>query len=116
MRYPTKSAIYWYKEPVDMRKSIDGLSIIVLEALSQQATSGDIYVFGNRQRDKIKILYWDGSGFCLWYKRLERAKFIYPVMIQGSIELSQQELNWLLDGLDISTLRGHEILKTEVAF
>src|SRR5690554_2705992 len=96
-------AIYLYKQPVDFRKSINGLSAIVEAEMDRSPFSGAVFVFCNRQRDKLKVLYWDKTGFCLWYKRFEKAKFKWPRNMPGStITLTEQQWAWLLDGLDIT--------------
>ena len=61
--------VYLHREPVDFRKSINGLSVIVESTMQLSALSGALFLFCNRRRDKVKLLYWDQSGFCLWYKR-----------------------------------------------
>ena len=72
------TSIYLHREPVDFRKSINGLSALVQESMALDVFSASLFVFGNRGRDKIKILFWDKTGFCLFYKRLERDKFKWP--------------------------------------
>jgi transposase len=71
-------AVYLHREPVDFRKSINGLSIIVEQSMALSLFDSSLFVFCNKQRDKLKVLYWDSSGFCLWYKRLEKEKFKWP--------------------------------------
>ncbi|WP_369857695.1 IS66 family insertion sequence element accessory protein TnpB [Candidatus Thalassolituus haligoni] len=72
MLKPSSSVrVFLYNQPMDMRKSIDGLALIVEQQLEQRPFDGDLFVFCNRQRDKIKLLYWERNGFVLWYKRLE---------------------------------------------
>lgn len=102
--------ILLYQNPIDMRKSIDGLSLLVTEHFDSAPTSGSLYVFCNRGKDKIKILYWDRNGFCLWYKRLEREHFHISYASSGCAQLSQQQLGWLLDGLDYQALQGHKTI------
>ena len=99
-------------EPVDFRKGIDGLSALVEGALGANPFDGQLFVFVNRGRDKIKILYWERSGFCLWQKRLERARFAWPRhLAEGqTITLTGQQLNWLLDGLDLAQWHPHPSL------
>lgn len=99
--------IWLYSQPVDMRKSIDGLSIVVAEQLDKNPCGSDVFVFHNSKRDKLKILYYDKNGFCLWYKRLEKGRFALPKMNNNSYALSIEQLRWLLDGLRIEELRGH---------
>ncbi len=93
--------IYLATEAVDMRRSFDGLSALVLDVLAQDPLSGHLFVFSNRRGDKIKLLYYDGQGLCSWYKRLERGQFRIPSIQAGSVELTSPELSLLLDGLDI---------------
>ena len=104
--------VYLHREFVDFRKSINGLSVIVEEAMALSPFDGSLFVFCNKQRDKLKILYWDSSGFCLWYKRLERDKFKWPKKWAFDvIELSEQQLHWLLEGFDITVMQGHKKLQ-----
>ena len=86
-------------EPVDFRKSIDGLSLLVEQALGLNPFESVLYVFVNKRRDKIKILLWEKNGFVLWYKRLEKERFKWPKGHAGqTLTLNGEELNWLLDG------------------
>lgn len=104
-----KIAVHLASEPVDMRKSIDGLAALVSDHLSLNPLDGQLFVFYNRQRDKIKILYWQNNGFCLWYKRLERERFQIPATLPAaSVAMSAEQLSWLLSGLDFHQLKGHE--------
>ena len=87
------SAVYLHREPVDFRKAINGLSLIVEQSMSLSPFSGAVFVFSNRRRDKLKILYWDRSGFALWQKRLEKEKFKWPRRWPDAvISLSEQQL------------------------
>jgi len=100
------SNIYLYRQFVDFRKSINGLSAIVEAELKHPAMSGALFIFCNKAKDKLKILYWDTTGFALWYKRLEVDRFKWPKQLQKDcIELSEQQLSWLLEGYDIV---GHQ--------
>lgn len=101
--------IYFYTVPVDMRCSIDRLSVIVVAQLELNPATGDLYIFFNKYRNKIKILYWQQNGFWLLYKRLERERFKVP-MNEGVISLRLQQLRWILDGLDYAALKGHKAL------
>ncbi len=101
--------VYLALGATDMRKQIDGLAVLVQDVLEQDPFSDCLFVFCNRGRDKIKILFWQRNGFWLWYRRLERERFRWP---QGevagtAIEVSVRELRWLLDGLDIRRVQGH---------
>jgi transposase len=99
--------IYVHRDPVDFRKSINGLSLLVQESMEQDVFSGALFVFGSRGRNKIKILYWDKTGFCLWYKRLERDRFKWPRKGDEVLSLTREQFDWLLRGLDIEKLQPH---------
>jgi transposase len=105
-------AVYLHREAVDFRKSINGLAAIVETGMGLSSLSGAVYVFCNRRRDKLKVLYWDRSGYALWYKRLEEQKFAWPRRWpEAVIELSEQQLHWLLSGYDITRLQPHKALR-----
>lgn len=92
-----------------MRKSIDGLSVLVVDVLEQDPLSSHLFVFCNRLRDKIKILYWHNNGFWLFYRRLEQQHFWWPETDEAcSVEISSRELTWLLEGLNISEVCAHK--------
>jgi transposase len=94
----------------DMRKSIDGLSILVSEHLELDPFSGHLFVFCNRKRNMIKILYWDRNGFCLWHKRLEKHFFKWPASKKEIMTIEKRELTWLMDGLNIHQKEAHHFL------
>ena len=96
----------------DMRKAINGLSIVV-EQLELDPFSGHLFVFSNRRRKILKILYWERNGFCLWQKRLEKQRFKWPKTEAEVIEVGQRELRWLLDGLKIVQKSSHRQLHYE---
>lgn len=97
-------SILLYREFVDFRKSIDGLHAIASDEIHVDIFQKYIFIFTNRNRDKVKILYWDKTGFALWYKRLEKGRFRWPIKIDEHIlELSAEELRWLLRGIDRDT-------------
>ena len=111
MRPGEQAEVYLYRGIVDMRKSIDGLAAIVEQELDVSPFGAALFVFCNRTRDKVKILYWERSGFVLWYKRLEKERFPWPERDQeGVVQMSGRELNWLLDGIDLFRLRPHQAL------
>jgi len=99
--------VYVHRLPVDFRKSINGLSVIVQDAMQLDPFSSALFVFGNRRRDKIKILFWDKSGYCLFYKCLEKDKFKWPKTGDAVLHLSAEQFSWLLRGLDIAKLTPH---------
>jgi len=96
-----------YVRPTDMRKSFDGLSGLISESLSSMPVSGDVFIFVNRRRDKIKLLHWQGAGFTLYYKRLEEGTFEVPAygLEVFSIELSYTQMVMLIDGLSIKNIK-----------
>jgi transposase len=114
MRPGDEIEVYLCREVVDMRKSINGLSALVEQELGLDPFGPQLFVFCNRQRDKIKALYWERSGFVLWYKRLEKQKFPWPRRDQeGVLQMTGRELNWLLDGIDLFRVRPHKDLSYE---
>lgn len=90
--------------PVDLRRSFDSLAACTETLLQQDPLSGHLFVFRNRSGDRVKILYWDRTGYCLWYKRLERGTFRLPSG-PGGVEISAAELVLLLEGLDLAGAR-----------
>ena len=100
-----QAEVYFARDPVDMRKQIDGLSSLLLDPFS-----ACLFAFCNRQRDKMKILYWHDNGFCVLYKRLEKGRFKWPSADQDVLLCSARELKWLLDGLSLDSLENRERL------
>lgn len=86
----------------DMRKSINGLSLLVEEHFELDLFSGSLFAFCNRKRDIVKILYWANNGFCIWMKRLEEDVFRWPDSEDDVIEVNREALGWLLHGLDLN--------------
>jgi transposase len=105
--------VYLAGGSTDMRKSINGLSSLVEGVLELDPFSGYLFVFSNRRRNIVKILYWDHNGFCLWLKRLEKDRFKWPDICDRTLEIGRRELNWLLDGLEIHQSKAHGSLKYE---
>jgi len=97
----------------DMRKSINGLSVLVEGAMEMNPFDGDLFVFCNRRRNIVKILYWDKNGFALWHKRLEKHRFHWPTTTEQVVSLGTRELEWLLAGLDYT--HAHERLNYRYA-
>ena len=101
--------IYLHRDVVDFRKSINGLMMVVEDEMKLSPFNGGLFIFCNRARDKLKALYWDETGFCLWYKRLEKDKFKWPRKSNESlISLTEQQWNWLLSGLDLTKMQTHQ--------
>jgi len=111
MRPAEDIEVYLCREVVDFRKSINGLSILVEEQLGLNPFGPQLFVFCNRRRDKLKILYWERTGFVLWYKRLEKQRFPWPRRDKFDLlTMTGRELNWLLDGIDLFRIKPHEAL------
>ena len=102
--------VYLCRDAVDFRKGINGLAVLVEETLQLDPFSEHLFVFCNRGRNRIKILYWERNGFCLWQKRLERDRFAWPRDDEALVTLTGKQLNWLLDGVDLWALRPHKRL------
>lgn len=94
----------------DLRKSVNGLSQLVSEVLDKDVFSGHLFVFCNKSRQIIKVLYWDRTGFCLWYKRLEKSRFRWPKTAGELLQIGSREFAWLLEGLDIEQRGAHRPL------
>jgi transposase len=102
------TTIFFYIHPTDMRKSIDGLSGVVQEFSGRDPIDGSLFVFCNRRRDKMKMLWWDRDGFWLFYKRLEAGTFQIPSpehTAAAQTTLSAQQLHLILSGIDLSSVK-----------
>jgi transposase len=99
--------VYLARDPVDMRRQIDGLAVIVQEVFDLDPFEPALFAFCNRQRDKVKVLYWHKNGFCLLYKRLEKGRFQWPRQVSDTLLSSERELKWLLEGLSLESLSTH---------
>jgi transposase len=84
----------------DMRKGFDGLAALIQQVLTEDPFSGQVFVFRGRRGDLVKLLWWDGDGLCLFSKRLERGKFIWPRATSGTVHLTAAQLSMLLEGID----------------
>lgn len=84
----------------DMRKGFDGLAALVQTQIAEDPFSGQLFVFRGRRGDRVKLLWWDGDGLCLFAKRLERGRFVWPRAASGTISLSTAQLSMLLEGID----------------
>jgi transposase len=102
--------IYLVSGATDMRKSIDGLALIVTDLLEMDPLSEAWFIFCNRPRDKLKILFWDTNGFWLYYRRLERGRFRWPGHAAPSLSITRRQLDWLLSGLPLEVMQAHQPL------
>jgi transposase len=100
MRVPDDCEVYIAVGATDMRKSINGLSLLVAEEFELDLFSGGLFAFCNKRKDMVKILYWSGNGFCIWMKRLEEDVFCWPDSADEVLQVSRTALDWLLHGLD----------------
>jgi transposase len=91
--------------PTDMRRSFNGLALMVAEQFAQSSLDNHLFVFFNRKSDTVKLLYWDRNGYCLWSKRLERGVFCLPAIAEQTYSLSLHELNLLLEGIELTVKR-----------
>lgn len=98
----------------DMRKSINGLSVLVEANMDLDPFSGHLFVFCNRRRNILKILYWDRNGFCLWHKRLEKHRFRWPESEREVLKIGHRELMWLIEGLEICQQDAHKSLSYSI--
>jgi transposase len=97
---PSGTRVWLAAGLTDMRRGFDGLAALVQSALTQDPFSGHIFVFRGKRGDIIKLLWWDGQGMCLFAKRLEKGRFIWPQADSGSVALTPAQLSMLLEGID----------------
>jgi transposase len=102
---PPAVRIFVATAPTNMHLSFDRLAALARDVIQQDPLSGHLFVYRNRAGDKVKILSWDRSGFCLWYKRLERGVFHFPAAAATHVEVDAADLLLLLDGLDLTHAR-----------
>ena len=111
-----QAPVYLAVGATDMRKSIDGLCAIVQYSFSLDPFSPSVFVFCNRERDKLKILFWENNGFWLYYRRLEKGRFQWPKTSEpGPMIIDGRQLQWLLDGLALEQSRAHAPLQFRCA-
>jgi len=110
IRWLEDGEIYLHREPVDFRKSINGLSVIVEEAIAISPFTQALFVFCNKRRTQLKVLYWDDTGFALWQKRLEKERFKWPKCGETVLLLNHEQWLWLLRGFNIVDLKPHRTL------
>jgi transposase len=110
-RFDAQWKVYVHREAVDFRKSINGLAALVEQALGLDPFAAALYVFANARRNRVKILGWEMNGFWLLMKRLETDRFVWPRADQTVIELTVEQLHWLLAGIDLEAMRAHRMLR-----
>ena len=117
IRWSESCSIYLHRDPVDFRKAINGLAVIVAEQMSLSPYDPALFVFCNKNRTQLKVLYWDNTGFALWQKRLEKDKFKWPKRNTSStVTVNHEQWCWLLRGFDMSNFKPHSrLFFTDVA-
>jgi transposase len=103
MIFTINEPIWLHPTPIDFRKQIDGLIMLVANHLELNPTSGQLFLFRDKSGKKIKMLWWDRNGFWLFYKRLEKGKLIFPTSSEMAMALTRDQLGWLLSGLNCLT-------------
>ncbi len=111
----SQTRIYLAIASVDMRKGFDGLCGLVTDTLAQDPLSGALFLFINRRRDRLKVLYWDGDGLAIWYRRLEQGTFQIPLVGEGtaSVAMQSEEFTMLLRGIDFSNVTRRKRFQLE---
>lgn len=112
---PPTVRIHVCLQPTDMRRSFDGLAAMVRDYLGEDVLSGHFFVFRNRRADRVKILFWDRTGLCLWYKRLERGTFSLPSGDGRSAEVEPGDLLLLLEGIELAGARRRKRFRLPAA-
>jgi transposase len=97
---PAGAQVWLAAGVTDLRKGFDGLAALVQMQLAEDPFSGQLFVFRGRRGDRLKVLWWDGDGLCLFAKRLERGRFVWPPPTSGTVALSGAQLSMLLEGID----------------
>ncbi len=110
-RFDAQLKVYVHREAVDFRKSINGLAALVEQTLGLDPFAAALYVFANRRRNRVKILGWETNGFWLLMKRLEAERFVWPRTDRVVIELTIEQLHWLLEGIDLEAMRAHQMVR-----
>lgn len=100
--------IWLCTEPIDMRKSFDGLSALVRNRLQEDPLDGELFVFINKRKTHLKVLYFDRSGYCIWYKRLEQGQFNFRAGTGGKRRLDWTQLKLLLEGIEVEQFRQYK--------
>ena len=116
MIMPNNLKVYFYTKAIDMRKGINGLSLFVADSLQQDPLSGHLYLFVNKDANKMKALYWQKNGFCMWYKILQKGRFKMPYKNTHQVELIMTELNYLIDGLDLNKIKPFSTIKESIIY
>jgi transposase len=103
--FPSTFRVFVAVGSTDLRRGFDGLAQIARDVLGQDPLAGHLFVFANGRRDRVKVLYWDGDGFALWMKRLERGTYRWPASTADHVEWTAVELATVLGGIDLKETR-----------
>lgn len=111
IRWRPDLRVYLHRDPVDFRKQINGLSVLVQDSMQLSPFDEAVFVFCNKNRSQLKALYWDSTGFVLWQKRLEKERFKWPRKHPSeTLSIDAEHWDWLLRGFDITQLKAHKML------
>ncbi|MGK0451526.1 MAG: transposase [Neolewinella sp.] len=105
LSFSSRQRYFLYRGVTDMRKEFNGLSGLVRDHISHELLSGDVFIFLNKRRDRIKLLVWDRNGFVVWYKVLEQGTFEMPVAEKDALEMSWTDIQLLLEGIEIKSVK-----------
>lgn len=105
LSFPSAVRIYLCREATDMRRSFDGLAMMVQCIIQQDPLSGHVFVFRNRRGNMLKLLYWDRDGYAIWYKRLEKGRFSWPDHLGDQAAIDYRSLSMILEGIEPTRYR-----------
>jgi len=100
MLFPMNISIWFHPKPVDFRRQLDGLVILIADHLNHDPSSGQLFLFRDKSGKKIKIVWWDRNGFWLLYKRFEKGRLTFPTSEEEALALTADQFSWLMSGLD----------------
>jgi transposase len=111
LSFSSRQRYFLYRGATDMRKGFNGLSGLVRRHIDHELLSGDVFIFLNRRRDRIKLLVWDRTGFVVWYKVLEQGTFELPTAEKATLEMSWTDIQLLLEGIEIKSAKRRKRYK-----
>lgn len=107
--------IWWCTQPTDMRKSFDGLAALIKNKLQENPASGQCFVFANRRQTHLKLLYFDGGGYCIWMKRLEQGQFHGVKNVEQKAPISWTELHMIIAGIEVQSVKKYKRFSAELS-